>query len=177
VHVCAVHEIAYCITLSPVPVIVANRLKLFVSTHCGVFNAGGSFCAGRPDGLYAYPDSCSCFYQCANGGTFIMRCAPGNVYFDPDHTPAECHWEIQLTCDRRRQCGLSTAGLVYIRSIHEKHVTHRSPTAVIVTRVQGAGLQTPRDATRLRSTELNYQSTCNSTQLTCARQTKIVLIE
>lgn len=36
-----------------------------------------TFCAGKPDGNYANPSSCSSFFTCVNGNKYITNCGAG----------------------------------------------------------------------------------------------------
>uniref|UniRef100_A0A4W3GL47 Acidic mammalian chitinase n=1 Tax=Callorhinchus milii TaxID=7868 RepID=A0A4W3GL47_CALMI len=49
----------------------------------------GSFCDGKPDGVYAHPDASNKFYECAGGKTFEKTCPNGLVF---DESCKCCNW-------------------------------------------------------------------------------------
>lgn len=55
--------------------------------------SGGEFCSGKADGLYANPENCESFYQCANGAGILFPCSGGTVY-DPE--TGICNWKDQV---------------------------------------------------------------------------------
>jgi len=63
----------------------------------------GDFCERKPNGLYADPEDCTRFYQCANGEGFHKSCARGTL-FDPEKLI--CDWPRGLPPDYACQtCG------------------------------------------------------------------------
>ncbi|CAL8341071.1 unnamed protein product [Lota lota] len=42
-----------------------------------------TFCSGRPDGLYENIADKTTYLQCFNGITYLQRCQPGLIYWDP----------------------------------------------------------------------------------------------
>ncbi|KAG7266804.1 hypothetical protein CRUP_033314 [Coryphaenoides rupestris] len=48
---------------------------------------GGTFCAGKPDGLYKNEENPNSFYQCSNGSTHIQLCPAKLVYNDSCKNP------------------------------------------------------------------------------------------
>ena len=58
-----------------------------------------NFCADKPDGMYADPNDCTKFYQCAAGEDFHQQCSPPTI-FDPYHKI--CNWADQV--DRTYVC-------------------------------------------------------------------------
>ncbi|XP_043522587.1 uncharacterized protein LOC122535258 isoform X6 [Frieseomelitta varia] len=69
-----------------------DREPLLSGSHQGYMEHGRTQeprCPPHITGLIAHPSNCTKFLQCANGGTYIMDCAPGTV-FNP--SISVCDW-------------------------------------------------------------------------------------
>lgn len=64
---------------------------------------GSGFCAGKADGLYPDPATCSNYYHCSHGNGRSTSCGAPLLY-NPDNT--SCDWSSSLSAQRRADCGL-----------------------------------------------------------------------
>nr|BAS18737.1 chitinase [Eisenia fetida] len=64
---------------------------------------GGAFCAGKADGLYVNPATCTSYYHCSNGNDNITPCGVGTYY---DDVLTICNWPDSLSPERKAACGL-----------------------------------------------------------------------
>lgn len=55
----------------------------------------GTFCDGKPSGIYPHPDDCSKFMQCNWGITYVMNC-PAGLRFNPQFSV--CDWPSNVNC-------------------------------------------------------------------------------
>merc|ERR1712218_323361 len=76
-------------------------LLLQGSVRCHLLQSEGPFeCPG--DGLFADPDNCQMFYDCANGRPFHEACPSGTLF---DDRLLICNFEDQVNCGDRPMPG------------------------------------------------------------------------
>lgn len=88
---------------TPAPTTAYTGPPTTTTTTTTLSPPNGEFCGGKPDGLYANPESCTSFYHCSNGRGGLTPCG-GGLYFNP--VPKVCDWPYNLSEERRRECGL-----------------------------------------------------------------------
>jgi len=86
---------------SPNSLLVFLLLLLQGSVRCHLLQSEGPFeCPG--DGLFADPDNCQMFYDCANGRPFHEACPSGTLF---DDRLLICNFEDQVNCGDRPMPG------------------------------------------------------------------------
>jgi chitinase len=84
--------------------VVPTTARIFPTTRRSSGGGNAQVCSDKSDGLHVNPDSCTSYYNCANGFGAALNC-PGGTYYNP--AGRYCDWPYNLSAERKAACGVS----------------------------------------------------------------------